>query len=58
MLSDIAWQAAGALAYYFGLVVSRDELLAGLRKLGFESPDGVHLAVLEETGHISAVGRK
>jgi uncharacterized membrane protein YcaP (DUF421 family) len=38
--------------------ISRDDLLAGLRKLGFESPDGVQLAVLEETGHISAVGRK
>jgi uncharacterized membrane protein YcaP (DUF421 family) len=36
--------------------VSRDELLAGLRRLGFESPDEVRLAVLEETGHISAVG--
>ena len=38
--------------------ISRDELLAGLRKLGFASPDAVELAVLEETGHISAVGRK
>ena len=36
--------------------VSRDELLAGLRRLGFESPEQVRLAVLEETGHISAVG--
>jgi len=35
--------------------VSVDELLAGLRKLGFDSPDGVKLAVLEETGHISAI---
>jgi uncharacterized membrane protein YcaP (DUF421 family) len=35
--------------------VTRDELLAGLRRLGFESPEQVHLAVLEETGHISAV---
>jgi uncharacterized membrane protein YcaP (DUF421 family) len=35
--------------------VSRDELLAGLRRLGFESPGQVRLAVLEETGHISAV---
>ena len=35
--------------------VSRDELLAGLRRLGFEQPDEVRLAVLEETGHISAV---
>jgi uncharacterized membrane protein YcaP (DUF421 family) len=35
--------------------MSRDELLAGLRKLGFASPDEVELAVLEETGHISAV---
>jgi uncharacterized membrane protein YcaP (DUF421 family) len=36
--------------------VSRDELLAGLRRLGFERPDEVRLAVLEETGHISAIG--
>ena len=35
--------------------VSRDELLAGLRKLGFESPAKVKLAVLEETGHVSAI---
>jgi uncharacterized membrane protein YcaP (DUF421 family) len=37
--------------------VSRDELLAGLRRLGFEQPSEVRLAVLEETGHISAVGK-
>jgi len=36
--------------------VSHDELLAGLRRLGFEQPEEVRLAVLEETGHISAVG--
>ena len=36
--------------------VSRDELQAGLRKLGYDSPEAVKLAVLEETGHISAVG--
>lgn len=36
--------------------ISREELLAGLRKLGYDSPDSVKLAVLEETGHISAVG--
>ena len=35
--------------------MSRAELLAGLRKLGFASPEEVQLAVLEETGHISAV---
>lgn len=35
--------------------VSRDELLAGLRRLGFEQPEQVRLAVLEETGHISAI---
>jgi uncharacterized membrane protein YcaP (DUF421 family) len=35
--------------------ISREELLAGLRKLGFASPEEVELAVLEETGHISAV---
>jgi len=38
--------------------ISRPELEAGLRKLGFESPEAVELAVLEETGHISAVARK
>lgn len=37
--------------------VTRSELLAGLRKLGYERPDDVKLAVLEETGHISAVAR-
>jgi uncharacterized membrane protein YcaP (DUF421 family) len=36
--------------------VSRDDLQAGLRKLGYDSPELVKLAVLEETGHISAVG--
>ncbi len=36
--------------------MSRDELMAGLRKLGYESTEPVKLAVLEETGHISAVG--
>lgn len=36
--------------------VSYDELLAGLRRLGFEVPAQVRLAVLEETGHISAIG--
>lgn len=35
--------------------ISRDELLAGLRKLGYDAPEAVKLAVLEETGHISAV---
>lgn len=37
--------------------VSEDELLAGLRKLGFDSPAAVKTAMLEETGHISAVAR-
>jgi uncharacterized membrane protein YcaP (DUF421 family) len=37
--------------------VGYDELLAGLRKLGYESPEDVKLAMLEETGHISAVPR-
>jgi uncharacterized membrane protein YcaP (DUF421 family) len=37
--------------------VTRAELLAGLRKLGFARPEDVRLAVLEETGHISAVAR-
>jgi len=36
--------------------ISREELEAGLRKLGYDSPEAVKLAVLEETGHISAVG--
>lgn len=35
--------------------IGRAELLAGLRKLGYESPQQVKLATLEETGHISAV---
>ena len=37
--------------------ISSSELSAGLRKLGYESPEQVTLAVLEETGHISAVGK-
>ncbi len=35
--------------------MSPDELLAGLRRLGYDSPRQVRLAVLEETGHVSAV---
>jgi uncharacterized membrane protein YcaP (DUF421 family) len=35
--------------------LSYDDLLAGLRKLGFDSPANVATATLEETGHISAV---
>ncbi len=35
--------------------ISNAELLAGLRKLGYENPAQVKLATLEETGHISAV---
>ena len=38
--------------------ITRAELLAGLRKLGYERPEEVKLAVLEETGHISAVARE
>jgi uncharacterized membrane protein YcaP (DUF421 family) len=37
--------------------MSRDDLLAGLRKQGHASPADVKLAVLEETGHLSAVPR-
>lgn len=33
-----------------------DDLLAGLRKLGFDHPSNVRIAALEETGHVSAVG--
>ena len=36
--------------------MNEEELLAGLRKLGFESPDAVKLAVLEATAPISAIG--
>jgi uncharacterized membrane protein YcaP (DUF421 family) len=32
-----------------------DELLAGLRKAGYERPEEVRLAILEETGQISAI---
>jgi uncharacterized membrane protein YcaP (DUF421 family) len=35
--------------------LSHDDLLAGLRKLGHEGTEGIRLATLEETGHISAV---
>ena len=37
--------------------ISEEELLAGLRKLGYERPGDVASATLEETGHISAVAR-
>jgi uncharacterized membrane protein YcaP (DUF421 family) len=35
--------------------ITQAELLAGLRKLGHESHESVKVAMLEETGHISAV---
>lgn len=35
--------------------LSYDDLLAGLRKLGYASPDGIRSATLEETGHISVI---
>lgn len=35
--------------------ISHAELLAGLRKLGYDDPATVKLAMIEETGHISAV---
>lgn len=38
--------------------LSYDELLAALRKLGYSSPEGIRIATLEETGHISAVAIK
>ena len=37
--------------------LTRADLLAGLRKAGFGSADDVLFAVVEETGHISAVAR-
>ncbi|HEX7478955.1 MAG TPA: YetF domain-containing protein [Polyangiales bacterium] len=38
--------------------LSPDDLMAGLRKLGYATPDVIHLAVLEETGQISAIARR
>jgi uncharacterized membrane protein YcaP (DUF421 family) len=35
--------------------MTRDDLLAGLRKLGISDPSEVATAVLEETGHVSAI---
>lgn len=35
--------------------LTEEEVLAALRKLGFASADGLKIAVLEETGHISAI---
>jgi uncharacterized membrane protein YcaP (DUF421 family) len=35
--------------------LSYEELLAGLRKLGQSGPQGILLATLEETGHITAI---
>ncbi len=37
--------------------LSPDDLMAGLRKLGYATPDVILLAVLEETGQISAIPR-
>lgn len=37
--------------------LSKEELIAGLRKQGFDSVQEVKLAYIEETGHISAVER-
>jgi uncharacterized membrane protein YcaP (DUF421 family) len=37
--------------------ISLEELKAGLRKLGLESTEHVKIAMLEETGHISAIKR-
>jgi uncharacterized membrane protein YcaP (DUF421 family) len=38
--------------------LSYDELLAGLRKLGYADPSQVEVAMLEETGHISALAAR
>lgn len=38
--------------------LSYDELLAGLRKLGYPGPQGIRLATLEETGHISVIAEE
>jgi uncharacterized membrane protein YcaP (DUF421 family) len=38
--------------------VTHDELLAGLRKLGYDDPGRVQVAILEETGAISAIERR
>lgn len=35
--------------------LTEEEVLAALRKLGYSSPEAVEMAVLEETGHISAI---
>jgi uncharacterized membrane protein YcaP (DUF421 family) len=37
--------------------ISHADLMAGLRKLGYDDPAQVKLATLEETGHISAVAK-
>lgn len=38
--------------------MSYEELLAGLRKLGHAGPWEVGLAILEETGHVSAIAQE
>ena len=38
--------------------ISQEELLAGIRKLGHDGVDQIKLAVLEETGQISAVAKE
>lgn len=38
--------------------LTRDDLMAGLRKLGIDDLAEVELAAIEETGHISAVRRR
>jgi uncharacterized membrane protein YcaP (DUF421 family) len=38
--------------------MTHDDLLAGLRKLGISDPKDVAVAVLEETGHVSAIEKE
>lgn len=46
---EVSWQALDDEN------LSYEDLLAGLRKLGYDGPRAVRVAILEETGHISAI---
>jgi uncharacterized membrane protein YcaP (DUF421 family) len=54
----LVWRGEISRAALIEEGMTRDELLAGLRKLGYADPAQVRLATLEETGHISALPMK
>lgn len=51
----LVWRGEISVAALNDEGLTRDELMAGLRKLGYADASQVRLATLEETGHISAI---